>query len=146
MEQTDPQAGSGARVWCGPDYSKREDDWTYRLSTDDIAALDDAVARFAARDMDVLDIKREQFPLSGFADVLKGIEVDLQDGLGFKIVRGVPVERYDIREAAIAYFGICSHLGEASRRMLPATHWVTSAILALIRRCRPPEVIKAPIN
>ena len=91
MEQTDLRQVVGARVWRGPDLAEREDDWTYRLSTDDIAALDDAVARFAARDMDVLDIKREQFPLSGFADVLKGIEVDLQDGLGFKIVRGVPV-------------------------------------------------------
>ena len=50
--------------------------------------------------MDVLDITRERFPLSGFADVLKGIEVDLQDCLGFKMVRGVPVERYDILEAA----------------------------------------------
>ena len=113
MEQADLRPVVGARVWRGPDLAEREDDWTYRLSADDIAALDDAVARIAARDMDVLDITREQFPLFGLTDVLKGIEGDLQDGLGFKMIRGVPVERYDIREAAIAYFGIGSHLGEA---------------------------------
>ena len=113
MEQADFRPVVGTRVWRGPDLAEREDDWTYRLSADDIAALDDAVTRIAARDMDVLDITREQFPLSGLADVLKGIEGDLQDGLGFKMIRGVPVERYDIRETAIAYFGIGSHLGEA---------------------------------
>ena len=88
MEQADFRPVVGARVWRGPDLAEREDDWTYRLSADDIAALDDAVARIAARDMDVLDITREQFPLSGLADVLKGIEGDLQDGLGFKMIRG----------------------------------------------------------
>ena len=142
MEQADFRLVVGTRVWRGPDLAKRKDDWTYRLSADDIAALDDAVARIAARDMDVLDITREQFPLSGLADVLKGIEGDLQDGLGFKMIRGVPVERYDIREAAIAYFGIGSHLGEAVSQNAAGTHWVTSAILALIRRCRPPGLSK----
>ena len=44
------------------DLAEREDDWTYRLSADDIAALDDAVARIAARDMDVLDINARTVP------------------------------------------------------------------------------------
>lgn len=113
MEQADLKPVEGARVWRGHDLARREEEWTYRLNASDIAELDDAVSNIAALDMDVLDITRDQFALPGLADVLKRIEDELQKGLSFKMIRGVPVERYDIREAAIAYFGIGSHLGEA---------------------------------
>ena len=113
MYEADLRPIVGNQVWYGPDLAEREEDWTYRLSADDIASLDDAIARIAASDFDVLDVTRDLFPLPGLADTLKRIEVDLQKGLGFKMIRGVPVARYNIREAAIAYFGIGSHLGEA---------------------------------
>ena len=113
MDQADLKPVEGTRVWRGPDLAQRTDDWTYRLNADDIAALDAAVAQIAAQDLDVLEITPDRFSLPGLEDSLKRIEDDLQKGLGFKVIRGVPVDRYDIREAAIAYFGIGSHLGEA---------------------------------
>ena len=113
MKQIDFKPVDAARVWHGPELAKREDDWTYRLNVEDITALDKAVSKITAMDMDVLDITADQFVLGGLADVLKSIGEDLQNGLGFKMIRGLPVKRYNIREAAIAYFGIGSHLGEA---------------------------------
>lgn len=111
--QTNFEPIDGAHVWCGVELAQREDEWTYWLNDDDIANLDNAVSNIAALDIDVLDINRDQFELHGLADVLKNIEEELQNGLGFKMIRGVPVERYNIRESAIAYFGIGSYLGEA---------------------------------
>ena len=113
MDHADLMPVEGTRVWRGPDLAQRQNEWTYRLNADDISALDEAVSNIAALDMDVLDIRRDRFALPGLAEVLKHIEDELQNGLGFKVIRGVPVERYNIREAAIAYFGIGSHLGEA---------------------------------
>ena len=113
MDHADLMPVTGARVWRGPDLAQRQNEWTYRLNADDISALDEAVSNIAALDMDVLDIRSDRFALPGLAEVLKHIEDELQNGLGFKVIRGVPVERYNIREAAIAYFGIGSHLGEA---------------------------------
>ena len=103
----------GNRVWCGPDLAEREEDWTYRLTADDIDVLDDAFSCIAARDFDVLEITRDLFPLPGLGDTLKRIEVDLLKSFGFKMIRGIPVARYNIRESAISYFRIGSHLGEA---------------------------------
>tara|TARA_B100000676_G_scaffold280204_1_gene304237 strand:- start:6283 stop:7380 length:1098 start_codon:yes stop_codon:yes gene_type:complete len=113
MKQINLKPINARSVWRGPELAKHEEDWTYRLNADDIAALDEAVSNITAKNMDVLDITQDQFALAGLADVLKSIGEDLQNGLGFKMIRGVPVKRYDIREAAIAYFGIGSHLGEA---------------------------------
>ncbi len=113
MDQADLKPVEGSRIWRGPDLAQRADEWTYHLTGDDISALDDAVSNIASTDMDVLDIRRDQFALFGLAEVLKRVEDELQNGLGFKVIRGVPVDRYNIREAAIAYFGIGSHLGEA---------------------------------
>ena len=113
MEQINLKPVNARSVWRGTELAKREEDWTYRLNVDDIAALDEAVSNITSKNMDVLDITQDQFALAGLADVLKCIGEDLQNGLGFKMIRGVPVKRYNIREAAIAYFGIGSHLGEA---------------------------------
>ena len=38
---------------------------------------------------------------------------ELLHGRGFALLRGLPVERWSIREAATAYFGIGSHFGSA---------------------------------
>ena len=35
------------------------------------------------------------------------------NGRGFALMRGLPVERWSMREAATAYFGIGGHLGSA---------------------------------
>ncbi len=113
MEQADLKPVNGARVWHGPSLVQRENEWTYRLDDDDIAELDDAVSSIAMLDIDILDITRAQFSLPSLAQKLKRITGELQDGVGFKMIRGLPVKRYDMREAAIAFFGIGSHFGEA---------------------------------
>lgn len=113
MDQADLKPVEGARVWRGPDLAKRPEDWTYELTSDDVRELDEAVTNIEERGLHVLDIKRDLFPLPGLSKTLARIQDELQNGLGFCMIRGIPVERYDIRQAAIAYFGIGAHLGEA---------------------------------
>ena len=113
MDLADLKPVEGTRVWRGPELAQRPEAWTYRLSAEDVAELDSAVSAIAAQGLDVLEITSARFPLPNLSKTLKRTEDVLQNGLGFMVIRGIPVNRYDIREAAIAYFGIGSHLGEA---------------------------------
>ncbi len=113
MNQERLRPVEGARVWHGPDMAKQSDDWTYSLSAGEIAEIDAAVVTIDNAGLDVLDITRDNFPLPKLAATLQRIQGDLQNGRGFGIIRGVPVNRYEIRQAAIAYFGIGAHFGEA---------------------------------
>lgn len=113
MAQSPLEPITGPRAWRGPDMAARPDEWTHVLSAGQIDELDAAVEAVLARDFDILAIKPEDFPLPGLAAVLRKVRAALRDGPGFALLRGLPVERYDRRQAAIAFFGIGAHLGQA---------------------------------
>lgn len=85
--------------------------WTYRLTDDDVKELDAALKYAKARVNDVLDVTRELFPLPGLAATIDKIEDELINGRGFKLIAGLPVERYSDADASMIYWGIGMHLG-----------------------------------
>jgi hypothetical protein len=85
--------------------------WTYRLTDDDIAELEAALAHAKARCADVLDISRDDFPLPALGARIRGFEDELIDGRGFQLISGLPVERYGDADASAIYWGIGMHLG-----------------------------------
>ena len=103
----------GARVWRGPEMAARRDQWTYRLSSDHVAELDRAIENVLVQETDILDLRRENFALPTLSRALRDIQNDLLHGVGFSVLRGVPVGRYDNRQSAVAFLGIGAHLGEA---------------------------------
>ncbi len=103
----------GPRAWLGPDMAARPGEWAHTLSAAHIAELDAAIEAVHERGLDILDIEAEDFVLPLLDNVLQRIRTALQDGPGFALLRGIPVERYDRRRAAIAYFGIGAHIGQA---------------------------------
>ena len=110
-EQVEPI--EGPQVWRGPDMATREDEWRIAMSPSEIAELDAAVEAVAARDIDIIDIRKEDFSLPTLSRKLAMLRSDVLSGRGFGVLGGAPVHRYDIRRSAIAYFGIGSHFGEA---------------------------------
>lgn len=85
--------------------------WTYRLTDADIKELDAALKYAKARVHDVLDITRELFPLPNLTAQIDNIEDELINGRGFKLISGLPVERYSDADASMIYWGIGMHLG-----------------------------------
>jgi hypothetical protein len=85
--------------------------WTERLSADEIAELEAAIAH--ARDVseEILDIGREDFPLPTLGPRLKAVERELIDGRGFALIRGLPRERWSNDDMCLAYWGVGAHLG-----------------------------------
>ena len=85
--------------------------WTYRLTAEDIAELEAALAHAKARCADVLDITADDFPLPTLAATIHRFEDELIDGRGFQLISGLPVERYSDADASAIYWGIGMHLG-----------------------------------
>lgn len=88
-------------------------DWISHLTDAEIAELDNAVVAIEAVGIEIADIAEDDFPLPTLHARLKDIEHDILHGRGVALIKGVPVDRYTRRQAAIAYWGIGLRLGVA---------------------------------
>ena len=97
--------------WFGPDQQQRTD-WIHTFTLAEIAQIDAAVRQAEAID-DIIDIKRSDFPVPALEPLLQRVRRETLHGRGFMLLRGIPVERYTLRQSAIAYWGLGLYLGEA---------------------------------
>jgi hypothetical protein len=101
-----------AVAWRGLDL-KNTSELTYLLSDAEIAELDGAVQATLGRGIDHIAIDRSSFELPRLGRELSRIRDDvLLRGRGFIVIRGIPVERYSMAEAAGAFIGIGLHFGK----------------------------------
>ena len=88
------QPVTGPSAWQAADVTQRQDEWLRPLSPEAIAALDAALAGLEARGLRFPHFTKEDFPLDALAPELARWSEDLENGLGFLVARGIPVERY----------------------------------------------------
>ncbi len=98
-------------AWRGADFAA-DDSWIYRLSQSEVDDLDAALARVIEAGLPPLEFTRDAFPLPVFGAGLAGILEELENGRGFALLRGIPVERYDEPSLYRLYWGIAVHLGD----------------------------------
>lgn len=108
-----PPEQTGAAAWYGPQMAKQTD-WLMPLSPTEIDEVEAAAKALAAREADIAAITAVDFPLPTLAGRLKDrVDADVLNGRGFLLLRGLPVERWTMREAATAFYGLGAHLGSA---------------------------------
>ena len=107
-----PPKIEGPSAWYGPAEALSLD-WIEQLSDADIDEVQRASFPLAESSIDIAAIRRESFPLPEFSARLQRILQEVLNGRGFALLRGLPVKRWTKREAAIAFFGIGTHLGSA---------------------------------
>lgn len=61
-------------------------------------------------------INQETFPLANLHDALRDVSRELHFGHGFKVVRGLPVERHSREDIVIIYAGLSSHIAPLRAR------------------------------
>jgi Taurine catabolism dioxygenase TauD, TfdA family len=103
----------GPSVWTGAEMRGREAEWSYRLSQSESEEIENAVREVRARDLDLAEIRRADFPLPRLGPVLDRLRAEVLDGRGFVLLRGLPVEDRPIEESATAYWGLGSYFGSA---------------------------------
>jgi hypothetical protein len=87
------------------------DDWKIELTASQIFDLERAADQVVASGRPTHEVDRDDFPLGEMADVLASVADQLEDGRGFVLLRGLPVERYTIDYTALIYWGMGVHLG-----------------------------------
>jgi hypothetical protein len=98
-------------AWYGP-HLDRERRWLEILSESEVAEVEEATSRLEKSAVDIAAITRDDFPLPALGPRLQRLLSDeVLNGRGFVLIRGLPTERWNRRESAIAFFGIGSHLG-----------------------------------
>jgi hypothetical protein len=100
-------------AWRGEDMAAHPDRWLVQLTSGDIAELEQAAASFLAETKEIGEITKEKFPLPRFGAHLAKLRDTLINGIGFEVIRGLPVAKYSQEFAATIFCGVGAHLGSA---------------------------------
>ena len=117
MPDTIPPLGAdlplieGAQSWYGPDLAGHSEQWSITLTSADVAQIETALAQVKTKP--ILEIAAADFPVPGLTPRLETIKQEVLHGRGFFMVRGLPIERYDVADAARIFWGLGAQWGEA---------------------------------
>ena len=96
-------------AWIGPRI-QNDTSWIYRFDESALTEIDTALAhakRVGAR----IPFGPEAFPLPRVAREMALVLDDVESGQGFKLLRGIPRNRYSDDECELIYWGLTAHLG-----------------------------------
>jgi hypothetical protein len=98
-----------ASAWFGADLTGHTN-WIEHLSEAEIAEVEQAVQKLDKSNVEIA-LTRNNVPLPSLGPRLQGLLEEVLNGRGFVLLKGLPVERWSKREAAIAFLAIGIHLG-----------------------------------
>ncbi|OHW95749.1 TfdA family taurine catabolism dioxygenase [Colletotrichum incanum] len=104
-----PQKLESKLVWDGNTLAEHYD-WNYVLTDADKKEIDEALNHFKSLKKPLGEISQETFPLPNLHKTLRAISDEIHNGHGFKVLRGVPVDKYNREENVIIYAGVSSHV------------------------------------
>lgn len=111
---------SAPRAWTAED-ARTDTSWIQRLSADEVAGFDAALAHAKAANKPWLAMTREDFPLNATAaGALARAMATTQGRWGLCLLKGFPVDRWSEEDAKLAYWGMGLHMGVA-RTQNPAS-------------------------
>jgi hypothetical protein len=99
-----------AAAWRGPDLARRTD-WIVPLGAAEIADLERAMAVVRRSGTTRAALTIDDVPLGALADTIAGWRRELAHGRGFLLARGLPVDRWSLEDATLAYWILGLHLG-----------------------------------
>lgn len=105
------EPAAGPTLWQGDQFA-RDLSWIHELSGADISELEDGLATARRSGVEPIGFTRESFPLPTFGAKIERILDEVQNGRGFAIFRGLPVERYERADLEMIYWGIGAYMGQ----------------------------------
>ena len=98
-------------AWTASDFAGREQ-WARPFTDTMIDEVDAAVRKAKEQGLSYWELTPATFELSETVPILDAARRDLDEGPGFAVLSGFPVDRYDYDENLLAYCGLCAYLGE----------------------------------
>lgn len=102
----------GQKGWVAEDL-KTNNQWLYRWSQTELEVMDKALERAKAEGLTLETMTRENFHLDGLRSAFDRMLTEIEEGLGFFVLRGVPAARYTKDEMRMLYWGMGLHIGTA---------------------------------
>jgi len=97
-------------AWRGSDL-KVDKSWSVALSADTIAVIDSALSTVKSRGLSFPDFDKDDFPIHAIDSELRGYAEEMENGKGFLLLRGFPIDRYSDEDIETIYYGLGLHLG-----------------------------------
>ena len=113
MTQPPPEIICRPSAWVGKEMEKNPDIWLKNLSSDEIDELEKAADNFLSSSLSIGNLSKENFPLPILEKRLTKLKDTLINGIGFEVIRGLPITKYSQEKAAIIFCGIGVYLGSA---------------------------------
>lgn len=101
---------TGPAAWLAADF-ERQTDWLHLLSTDELAEIHESVCKLTDAEITNLSFNKEAFPLPSLSTTLANGSEELENGRGFFMLRGLPVDNYNEAQLRAIYYGIGLHMG-----------------------------------
>ena len=98
-------------AWRGEFMQKHPDLWLWELDSHEIREIEKAAEQFIRNGESLGKISKENFALPNRGSKISKIQSKLRDGIGFTLVRGLPVEEYNAEQYSTIFCGIGSHIG-----------------------------------
>ena len=107
-----PPAIEGRAAWHSADFT--DGSWIEQLSDADNAEIKSAAeAALNRAGGDIAKITKEAFPLPTMSARISAVSDEIQNGRGFALLRGIPVEEWGTELSAAAFYGVGAHIGKA---------------------------------
>jgi hypothetical protein len=103
---------TGECVWTGATMKGRTD-WIFHLTPQMIAEIESGIAAVDARGLSMPEIRREDFSMPAFDAVVGQLRDVVENGRGFVMLRGLPVERYSVEQCEKIFWAMGTHTGSA---------------------------------
>jgi hypothetical protein len=107
---TSPHLIDDRSVWHAGDFGDARS-WVHELPSESIDELKQSVRSAVAQGKTFAEITKTIFPLPQTARILREVFDELENGPGFAVIGGFPVDQFTYDEALIAYAGLSAHLG-----------------------------------
>ncbi len=102
-----PQQG-----WLAKDLEKRSS-WLHHLTAAQLEAIDQGLRLIKAKGLTFETLTPDNFPLEPLRGTFDAVLSELENGLGFAVIRGLPAEKYSKDDMRLLYWGMGLHLGTA---------------------------------
>ena len=102
-------------AWYGVDIRRQVgtplNDIQYALSLADIEEIEAAMAHARAVGKPTISLSASDFPLDRLQQRLEAIRIELGEGRGFALIKGVPVARWSAADSELFFWCLGQHLG-----------------------------------